>query len=147
MRRFGTAPIKNQSYVPRPGVYAILPMGDAILATFQGGIHQEFQLPGGGVDPGEHPIHALHREVLEETGWRITQPRVFARFKRFVFMPEYDIWAEKICTIYVARPVRSLGPPSEVDHSAVVISALDAMSELANSGDRHFVTSFFEGPK
>ena len=45
--------------------------GDSILATHQAEPVPEFQLPGGGIDRGEHPIAALHREVYEETGWKI----------------------------------------------------------------------------
>ena len=38
--------------------------GDHMLATHQAEPVPEFQLPGGGIDQGEHPIPALHREVL-----------------------------------------------------------------------------------
>lgn len=31
-------------------------------------------LPGGRLEPGEEPEHALHREVLEETGWHLGIP-------------------------------------------------------------------------
>ena len=33
-------------------------------------------LPGGGIDPGESPLEALHREVWEESGQRIGEPDV-----------------------------------------------------------------------
>ncbi|MGB1235578.1 MAG: NUDIX domain-containing protein [Planktomarina sp.] len=117
-------------------------MCDGILATYQSGIHNEYQLPGGGVDQGEQPIAALHREVFEETGWSITAPRVFGRFKRFAFMPDYDMWAEKICTIYVAQPIRPLGPPTEDGHEAMILPYDVAIKSLAVSGDRAALTSF-----
>ena len=99
-------------------------MQAGFLATYPGGTYiKEYQLPGGGVDPGESAVYKrLHREVFEETGWRITQPRVFFRFKRFLFMPDYDLWAEKICTIYSAQPVRRHSTPPEPDHYPVCIA-------------------------
>jgi 8-oxo-dGTP diphosphatase len=33
-------------------------------------------LPGGGIDPGESPLEALHREVWEESGQYIDEPRI-----------------------------------------------------------------------
>jgi 8-oxo-dGTP diphosphatase len=143
LQRFGTTPDPNRRYTPRPGVYAILPYAEGLLTTFQAGIHNEYQLPGGGLDPKEQPIQALYREVFEETGWHIAKPRVFFRFKRYVFMPDYNLWAEKICTLYVARPVKRHAAPLEVDHYAVVLPIEGAIKCLANAGDRYAVARFF----
>ena len=139
IRRYGDTPVRGQRYRKRPGVYAILPLDGKLLLTYQGDPHFEIQLPGGGIDPGEHPLTALHREVFEETGWRIAQPRKLGTFRRFAFMPEYDMWAEKICHIYIARPVRPHGPPSEAGHIPLWLSTEDAITELYNDGDATFV--------
>lgn len=136
IRRYGEVVKSGQRYRRRPGVYAVLLRGDNILATFQQAPVPEFQLPGGGIDRGEHPIAALHREVIEETGWRIGGVRLAGVFRRFTFMPEYDLWAEKLCSIYVARPVRRLGAPTEAGHSAVWLPVGEAMRLLGNEGDR-----------
>ena len=143
MLRFGTIPDPLRRYRRRPGAYGILPYKGGILTTYQGGLNQEYQLPGGGVDPGESPLQALHREVFEETGWCITQPRMFFRFKVFSFMEDYDLWAEKICTIYVARPVYRKSAPSEPDHHSVILPIDAALSHLASDGDRQAVAQFF----
>lgn len=119
MRRYGDRPEPGRKYEARAGVYVILPRDGALLLTHQAEPEPEFQLPGGGIDPGESPLRALHREVYEETGWHIADPRRAGVFKRYTFMPEYDKWAEKICTIYVARPVRPMGPPTEPGHMAI----------------------------
>ena len=139
-RRFGEAARHGIRYSPRAGVYAILPRDGRVLVTLQAEPVPELQLPGGGIDPGESPLHALFREVREETGWTIARPCRLGTFRRFTFLPDYDLWAEKICTIYLAHPVRKRGAPSEPGHRALWISAEHAMRELGNAGDRHFVS-------
>ena len=139
IRRFGEPKVAGKRYIMRPGAYAILPLGQNLLLTHQAEPVPEFQLPGGGVDLGESPLCALHREVMEETGWRISRPVRLGAFRRFTYMPEYDLWAEKLCHIYLARPVRALGAPSEEGHMAIWMEAKNAATKLANDGDRHFV--------
>lgn len=141
IRRYGEAVKAGQRYRRRPGVYAILRRGGDILTTFQEAPTPEFQLPGGGIDPGEHPLAALHREVMEETGWTIRIRRRLGAFRRFCYMPEYDLWAEKLCTVYLARPVRRLGPPGEAGHAAVWLPVGQALWQLGNPGDRAMLAS------
>lgn len=144
MRRFGKTPDRGQRYGIRPGAYAILPHGDQALVTFQAEPDPEFQLPGGGIDPGESPVAALHREVREETGWLISAPRRIGAFRRFVYMPDYDQWAEKVCAIYVAHPVRPLGPPSEPHHTAVWVPISMLANLLPDPGSASFSTRLFD---
>jgi 8-oxo-dGTP diphosphatase len=136
IRRYGEPVKAGQRYRRRPGVYAVLLRGDSILTTFQQAPVPEFQLPGGGIDAGEQPVAALHREVIEETGWKIDVLRRIGAFRRFTYMPEYDLWAEKLCTVYLARPVLRLGPPSEAGHTAVWLPVGEAVARLGNPGDR-----------
>lgn len=143
IRRFGEAVVAGKRYKVRAGAYAILPVGSDLLITHQAEPTPEFQLPGGGIDPGESPLQALYREVIEETGWKISAPRKLGVFRRFSYMPEYDLWAEKLCHIYAAHPVRALGDPTEVGHFAVWMSGKNAARQLANEGDRHFVSQLF----
>lgn len=140
--RFGQPPQPGRSYTYRGGVYAILPLGNSLLLTHQEEPAPEIQLPGGGIDAGESPVHALHREVFEETGWLVTRPVRFGAFRRFTFMPEYDLWAEKLCTVYVATPVRPLSDPTEPGHEALFLPISDALQALGNPGDRAMLERF-----
>lgn len=142
IRRFGSPRETARRYVLRPGAYAILPRRGNVLLTVQMDEKPDIQLPGGGIDPGETAVMALHREVLEETGWRIASPRRVGAFRRFVFMPEYEIWAEKICHIFLARPTRQIGPPLEPEHHVLWAAADVAADILGNAGDRHFARWF-----
>lgn len=138
--RYGSPPTRRP-YRRRPGIYAILPLEGQLLLTHQAEPWPEFQLPGGGIDPGEQPLPALVREVREETGWVIGRPRRIGVYRRFTYMPEYDLWAEKLCHVFVARPVRQLGPPSEPGHLAVWMSLKDALGHLASEGDRKLLAA------
>jgi 8-oxo-dGTP diphosphatase len=139
IRRFGERLVRDQRYKHRPSAYAVLLRGRDVLLTHQAEPEPEYQLPGGGIDHGESPVHALHREAFEETGWSITGLRRIGAFRRFAYMPEYDLWAEKVGAVYLARPVRRIGSPSEPGHRAVWMPVEDAMDHLANASDRHFL--------
>lgn len=138
-RRFGTPPEAGRVYTPRAGVYAIIEHKGGLLVTFQERPWPEFQLPGGGIDPGESPLPALYREVREETGFSIHSARRLGVFHRYTYMPDYDLWAQKICQIYHARAGLCLGPPREPGHWAILMPWEDAVEKLAVPGDRHFV--------
>ena len=144
IRRIGQTPLVSQRYTQRPGAYAILPMGKRVLLTGQIDELLDIQLPGGGIDPGESTLQALHREVREEIGWSITKPRRLGAFRLFVFMPEYDLWAEKICHVYVARPVRQILEPSEPHHITLSLPMQEAIESLKNPGDRLFMRQYLD---
>ena len=142
IRRVGQTPRIDKTYRLRAGAYAILPLKGRVLMVAQITEEVELMLPGGGIDPGESPLQALHREVLEEIGWRIARPRRIGAFRRFVFMPEYDLWAEKLCHVYVAHPVRQIAEPIEPDHHTMVLSGEEAAVALGNAGDRMFMKNY-----
>lgn len=147
IRRYGEPVAPGQRYRRRPGVYAVLMREGQVLLTHQAQPLPEFQLPGGGIDRGEHPMAALHREVMEETGWHIANLRRLGAFRRFTYMPEYDLWAEKLCMIYLARPTLRIGPPTEPGHSAHWVSPDAALDLLDNDGDRDFLALALYGPR
>ena len=139
IRRYGTPREADRHYTRRAGAYAVLWRDGKVLLTHQRSPVPEFQLPGGGIDPGESPNRALHREVFEETGWHIASPRRLGAFRRFTYMPEYDLWAEKLCMVYLAMPTRRIGPPSEPGHSAHWMTPGLAAEALGTPGDAAFL--------
>lgn len=142
IKRYGDAPKPGQRYTRRPGVYAILMRDAEILVTHQAEPESEIQLPGGGIDAGENPIAALHREVFEETGWHMTLQYRFGTFRRYTYMPEYGLWAEKLCTIYVGRPTLQISAPPEPSHSPLWLPLASAATALGNPGDRAMMKGF-----
>ena len=142
MRRFGTPPRADISYHIRPGAYAIITRGQHILLTHQDIGYEEIQLPGGGIDAGEGPLTALHREAYEETGWKIAPIRKLGAYRNFVYMPEYNRQAEKVCHIYHCHAVRKISEPIEPDHQAIWADATTALDILEVEGDRYFLELF-----
>ena len=141
MRRYGEAINKAVDYKVRVGVYGIISIGNKILLTEQD--ENEIQLPGGGVNPGEQKFHALVREVREETGWKVMPIRHIGFFQHFVFMPEYDFWAQRICHIYSCRGIYPITPPTENGHIPLITNPNLAIKLIKNSGEISFLKQFF----
>ena len=141
MRRYGESVRPDRTYATRPGAYAVIRRGGDVLLTEQADPGPEIQLPGGGMDPGESPLAALHRECLEETGWRIAIERRLGAFQRFVYMPEYDLWARKVCHVFLARPTLRRGEPAEPGHRALWAPLALAARLVGNDGDRAFLAA------
>jgi len=137
MRRIGESWRADTLYRDRRGVYAIIVGADGcLLLVDESG---ELQLPGGGIEPGESALQALHREVMEETGWRIEPVRRFGAFQRYLWLPDDGYWARKIQSIYLARAVRPLAPPTEDWHQPLWMASEEAARRLDVAGDRAMV--------
>lgn len=137
MRRHGPPALRDIRYRNRIGAYGVLLRDGFVLLAEQdlGDEGADLLLPGGGVDPGESPVRALHREVFEETGWRIGPAERLGVYQRYDFLREERWHARKIGLVYLARPIRRLGPPVEPDHNPVWMEARAAVDRLAVEGE------------
>ena len=147
MRRYGEAPKSGQVYRDRPGAYAVILSGHRIMLTREDHPITDYidiQLPGGGVDPGETMLSALHREVMEETGHRIHVQRKLTIYQRYCYMPEYDLWARKIAHIYLCRPGLKISEPTEKTHEYFWIDLGAAPGLITNPADGRVLERFFD---
>ena len=136
MRTRGLAPLPGLRYRDRPGVYAIILHDASMLVVEQYG---EVMLPGGGLEEGERPLAALHREVWEETGWHVAPLRGLGTFQRYVWLEPYGYWCRKVEHLWLCRAVRQVGAPVERDHTPVLVPPSLALSLLAAKGERDAV--------
>ncbi len=136
MRRFGDWPEAGVRHRMRPGAYGVIAKEGRVLLALNASPGEEVALPGGGIDSGETPLRALHREAMEETGWRIRPLRRLGAYRRFTYMPEYGFHAEKICHIYLCAAGRRVAAPSEPDHHPVWVDAEFAAAALSIEGER-----------
>lgn len=136
MRRYGDWPAPGVRHRLRPGAYGIVARGGRVLIALNASRGEEVALPGGGIDPGETAVRALHREAMEETGWRIRPLRRLGAYRRFTFMPDYGFHAEKICQVWLCAPGRRVAAPLEPDHHPVWVDAGFAAEALSVAGER-----------
>lgn len=147
MRRFGEPRRAGVRYRMRPGAYGVILAGRRALLALTESEEEGVVLPGGGIEPGESPLRALHREAMEETGWRISPLRRIGVYGRFTWMPEYGFHAEKICHVYLCAAGRRVAPPSEPDHRPVWVDAAQAAGMLSGAGDRALFRAALRRPR
>ena len=136
IRRFDEPFRSGIRYSERQGAYGIIVRKERVLLTYQAEPIPEIQLPGGGIDRNESPLQALRREVLEETGWSLRVNRLLGTYRRYTYMPEYDLWARKTHRVYFCTAVRRMGLPTELGHAALWSTPLDGLKILSAQGDK-----------
>ena len=144
MRLFGEKFDRKVKYQRRVGAYGIIVHNNELLLTEQINLENniEVQLPGGGSNEGESLIQTLYREVLEETGWGIKVLKKNGVFQRFTYMPEYKIWAHKICHVYKCVATIKKTKILEKNHRSVFMNKKRAMDALLDTGFKYFVKTF-----
>jgi 8-oxo-dGTP diphosphatase len=100
----------------RQAVRALLltPAAEVLLVRFEFPTRQVWALPGGGLDPGEDHLTALHRELAEETGLLDADvgPHIWTREHVIPFVDgTYDGQRDQIHLVRTERfePVPAIG--------------------------------------
>lgn len=92
--------------------------------------HHRFELPGGKINPKETPLHALHREIFEETNLKVVQPLLLGCYTHH-WQVEDGIQQTFILLYHcIAENQKVLLKPDESD--AYIWEDLDAIIKMDN---------------
>jgi len=128
MRNFGEK-LPGKEYPDRPGAYAVITNPDGRIAVVVD--MDEIHLPGGGIDPGETELEALHREIEEETGFGFTEATHIGKAGQYCFSPFYQKYFRKVCDLYwIDDFTTGLNP--EPDHELIWMTAEEAIERFAH---------------
>lgn len=98
--------------VPLPCSLVALWSGPMILLVFDNA-RQQWELPGGMIDPGESPREAAVRELWEESGQHVDE-LVFAGHAQFRLGPERRLEFAAVFTAEVVSPASVFVPSAEI---------------------------------
>lgn len=116
MLEFGTQEA-DIVYVDRPGVYAVLRLGDqfGIIETAT----EKFCLPGGGIDAGEDHHTALKREIMEETGYTAQIGPYVGVCVQYAYSVALQQHLRKICHYYQAEAIEKISENIDPCHTLI----------------------------
>ena len=120
--------LAGQSYVERPGAYAIIRDANQRIATLCVGT--AFFLPGGGSMPEESPQITLHREIMEECGRAIQIGPELGKAVEYIYAKNEGVHYQICSTFFEAIFIDDQAPQLEVGHKLVWLSASEAIQRL-----------------
>jgi ADP-ribose pyrophosphatase len=120
--------------VVHPDVVAILPVLDdgriVLVRQYRKATERTLlEIPAGGIDPGETPEDAVHREMVEETGYRVRNLELM-----LAFYTSPGFTTEKMY-LYRATGLDDGAPTEETDEIEVVLLSPAEADERIRSGE------------
>jgi 8-oxo-dGTP diphosphatase len=126
--QFGT-PRPGRAYPDRPAAFGIAARGDriALAEVAIPGRSLQYDLPGGGIDPGETPQQAAVREFGEETGLVVTAGDILVRADQYFVNDDGQTFNVRGVFMTVAVAGEDAGLKIEDDHTLIWRTPLEAI--------------------
>jgi 8-oxo-dGTP diphosphatase len=143
--QFG-APEPGVAYPDRRGAHGIAlnDQGQIALARIEradGAV--EYDLPGGGVDPGEADKTAMVREFMEETGLPVQAGRFVARAKQY-WRTDKDETRNADFQIFEVLVAGPPAQPTEPDHTLVWMTPEEAIASVRHEAHAWALRTFLK---
>jgi|HubBroStandDraft_6_1064221.scaffolds.fasta_scaffold659346_2 8-oxo-dGTP diphosphatase len=144
--RFG-APEAGLNYRERPAAYGLLER-DGRLALVHVTLADRppfFDLPGGGIDPGEDEEQALRREFGEETGLLVSAGHRVAAAEQYMISAHNEPFLSQGAFFETVLEGERLDLKIEDDHELVWMSPGEALVKLRHDSHAWAVTAWLRG--
>jgi len=125
--------IAGKDYIDRPGAYAVI-IKDGLYAVVKN--PKSFFLLGGGIEEGESPEEALHREALEEIGMGIRIDKKIGVAMQHIYVPEVDLYISKEGHFYHATLLSLISENSEDSHELLWLTKEEALEKIFHESHR-----------
>lgn len=141
--QFG-APRAGLSYADRPAAYGLLLRGEALALVHVSLPDQApfFDLPGGGVDPGEDEPEALVREFGEESGLIVRPGPLVARARQFMISAKGEPFNSRNGFFAADLVGEDAALKIEAEHALVWRDPVEALSVLRHDSHAWAVTAW-----
>jgi 8-oxo-dGTP diphosphatase len=124
--------VPGQRYPDRPAAFGVAERDGKVAAVkvTRKGERSYFDLPGGGIDPGETSEAAVVREFGEETALVVQVGRLLGRANQYMVKSDGQP-ANNISTLFEAEITgEDAGLKIEADHELVWLDPLEAITRL-----------------
>ncbi len=124
----------EREVVVHPEVVAMIPVLDdgrlVLVRQYRAAVQRILlEMPAGGIDPGENAEEAAHREMIEETGYRVgAMERIYGFYSSPGFCTEY-------MHLLLCTGLEPGKPTEETDQLEVVPLSLDDALARIDSGE------------
>ncbi len=116
---------------PRASVGAVVLESDRVLLLWRHRFATDswgWEIPAGWADHGENPVEAIRREVLEETGYRVSTMEPLTTYH-----PMSGISSQRY-RVFVGSGVERIGEPEATETSRIEWTPLASLPRLMAAG-------------
>jgi 8-oxo-dGTP pyrophosphatase MutT (NUDIX family) len=87
----------------------------------------EWELPGGRIEPGETPEECVAREIVEETGWQVEVGPILDSWMYHIDAVGKDVFI----VTYGCRPLATAEPVLSPEHREIGLFGVDEVAALS----------------